>query len=99
MMGKSMYKTYTDLTNVVICVSNGIQQPVDKKHAMLVNVHLDSTMPSPSAEDDVHTVGVMLKCLHVLTHTPGWTPSYMSDDPEFYTCNMSIYSILSASVH
>lgn len=73
-MGKRMYKTYADLTNIVIRVSDGT--PESKQHAVLVNAHLDSTLPSPGAADDALAVGVMLECLRVLTHTPGWTPSY-----------------------
>lgn len=73
-MGKRMYKTYADLTNIVIRVSDGT--PENKEHAVLVNAHLDSTLPSPGAADDALAVGVMLECLRVLTHTPGWTPSY-----------------------
>jgi len=74
MMGKRIYKTYADLTNIVIRVSDGT--PEGKKHAVLVNSHLDSTLPSPGAADDALAVGVMLECLRVLTHTPGWTPGY-----------------------
>lgn len=74
MMGKRLYKTYTDLTNIVIRVSNGT--PAGKEHAVLVNAHLDSTLPSPGAADDALSVGVMLECIRVLTHTPGWTPAY-----------------------
>jgi Zn-dependent M28 family amino/carboxypeptidase len=74
MMGKRLYKTYNDLTNIVIRVSDGT--PESKKHAVLVNSHLDSTLPSPGAADDALAVGIMLECLRVLMHTPGWTPSY-----------------------
>ncbi|KAH8993018.1 hypothetical protein EDB92DRAFT_1986255 [Lactarius akahatsu] len=74
MMGKRLYKTYTDLTNIVIRVSNGTSE--GKEHAVLVNAHLDSTLPSPGAADDALSVGVMLECIRVLTHTPGWTPAY-----------------------
>ncbi|KAI9448865.1 hypothetical protein BJY52DRAFT_1206477 [Lactarius psammicola] len=74
MMGKRLYKTYTDLTNIVIRVSNGTS--AGKEHAVLVNAHLDSTLPSPGAADDALSVGVMLECIRVLTHTPDWTPAY-----------------------
>ncbi|KAH9989914.1 hypothetical protein BJV74DRAFT_922202 [Russula compacta] len=74
MMGKRVYKTYADLTNIVIRVSDGTAE--GKKHAVLVNAHLDSTLPSPGAADDALAVGVMLECIRVLTHTPGWTPNY-----------------------
>jgi len=74
MMGKRLYKTYTDLTNIVIRVSDGTS--AGKEHAVLVNAHLDSTLPSPGAADDALSVGVMLECIRVLTHTPGWTPAH-----------------------
>ncbi|KAI0297822.1 hypothetical protein B0F90DRAFT_1811013 [Multifurca ochricompacta] len=74
MMGKRMYKTYEDLTNIVIRVSDGT--PASKEHAVLVNAHVDSTLPSPGAADDALAVGVMLECIRVLTHTPGWTPAH-----------------------
>lgn len=74
MMGKRLYKTYTELTNIVIRVSNGTL--AGKEHAVLVNAHLDSTLPSPGAADDALSVGVMLECIRVLTHTPGWTPAH-----------------------
>ena len=45
MMGKRLYKTYTDLTNIVIRVSDGT--PTGKEHAVLFNANLDSTLPSP----------------------------------------------------
>jgi Zn-dependent M28 family amino/carboxypeptidase len=73
-MGKRLYKTYVDLTNIVIRVSDGT--PEGKEHALLVSAHLDSTLPSPGAADDALSVGVMLDCIRVLTHTPGWTPSH-----------------------
>lgn len=74
MMGKRLYKTYVDLTNIVVRVSDGT--PEGKEHAVLVSAHLDSTLPSPGAADDALSVGVMLDCIRVLTHTPGWTPNH-----------------------
>lgn len=74
MMGKRLYKTYVDLTNIIIRVSNGT--PKGKEHAVLVNAHLDSTLPSPGAADDALSVGVMLECIRVLTNTPTWEPTH-----------------------
>ncbi|KAF8521632.1 hypothetical protein BU17DRAFT_45701 [Hysterangium stoloniferum] len=74
MMGYRLYKTYVDLTNIIIRVSNGTA--AGKEHAILVNSHLDSTPPSPGAADDALPVGVMLECLRVLTHTKDWEPSH-----------------------
>ncbi|TFY54790.1 hypothetical protein EVG20_g9564, partial [Dentipellis fragilis] len=74
MMGKRLYKTYVDLTNIVVRVSDGTSE--GKEHAVLVNAHLDSTLPSPGAADDALAVGIMLECIRVLTHTPGWEPKH-----------------------
>ena len=43
---------------------------------MLVNSHLDSTLPSPGAADDAIAVGVMLEVARNLIATPGWEPSH-----------------------
>ncbi|KAG9099279.1 hypothetical protein FRC06_005442 [Ceratobasidium sp. 370] len=72
MMGKRVYKTYVDLSNIVVRVSDGT--PEGKQYAVLVNSHLDSTLPSPGASDDAISVGVMLECIRVLTQTPNWQP-------------------------
>ena len=47
MMGKRLYKTYRDLSNIIVRVSDGTDE--GKEHAVLVNSHLDSTLPSPGA--------------------------------------------------
>ncbi|KAF7323535.1 Peptide hydrolase [Mycena kentingensis (nom. inval.)] len=74
MMGKRLYKTYQNLTNIVIRISNG--SPHGKEHALLLNSHLDSTLPSPGAADDAISVGVMLECMRVLVNTPRWSPAH-----------------------
>jgi Zn-dependent M28 family amino/carboxypeptidase len=74
MMGKRLYKTYVDLTNIVIRISDGT--PAGKEHAILVNSHVDSTLPSPGAADDGLAVGVMLDCMRVLINSPDWSPRY-----------------------
>ncbi|KAH9839719.1 uncharacterized protein C8Q71DRAFT_905143 [Rhodofomes roseus] len=74
MMGHRLYKTYVDLTNIVVRVSDGTQE--GKQHAVLVNAHLDSTLPSPGAADDALSVGIMLECMRVLVNTPDWVPSH-----------------------
>ncbi len=73
MMGKTLYKTYANLTNIVIRVSDGT--PEGKNNTVLMSAHLDSTLPSPGAADDALSVGVMLDCMRVLTHIPG-SPSH-----------------------
>ncbi|GLB41442.1 putative peptide hydrolase [Lyophyllum shimeji] len=74
MMNQRLYKTYVDLTNIVVRISDGT--PEGKEHAVLVNAHLDSTLPSPGAADDAISVGVMLDCMRVLVNTPGWSPKH-----------------------
>uniref|UniRef100_D8PVI5 Peptide hydrolase n=1 Tax=Schizophyllum commune (strain H4-8 / FGSC 9210) TaxID=578458 RepID=D8PVI5_SCHCM len=73
-MGHRVYKTYRGLSNIIVRVSNGTA--ASKEHAVLVNSHLDSTLPSPGAADDALAVGVMLECMRVLLHTPGWEPAH-----------------------
>lgn len=73
-MGKRLYKNYVDLTNIIVRVSDGT--PEGKEHAVLVNSHLDSTLPSPGAADDAISVGVMLECLRVFIETPDWSPKH-----------------------
>lgn len=74
MMGKRVYKTYANLSNIVVRISNGT--PEGKEHAVLFNAHLDSTLPSPGAADDGLAVGIMLDCMRVLVETPDWSPNH-----------------------
>ena len=74
MMGKRLYKRYMDLTNIIVRVSDGTEE--GKEHAVLVNSHVDSTLPSPGAADDALSVGVMLECIRVLVNTPRWEPKH-----------------------
>lgn len=74
MMNKRLYKTYVNLTNIIIRVSDGT--PEGKEHAVLVNAHVDSTLPSPGAADDALAVGIMLDCMRVLINTPDWSPKH-----------------------
>ncbi|CAL1714519.1 unnamed protein product [Somion occarium] len=73
-MGKRLYKTYKGLTNIIVRISDGT--PEGKENAVLVNSHVDSTLPSPGAADDALSVGVMLECIRVLVHTPDWEPTH-----------------------
>ncbi|KAL1744532.1 hypothetical protein HDZ31DRAFT_82588 [Schizophyllum fasciatum] len=73
-MGHRVYKTYRGLTNIIVRVSNGTA--ASKEHAVLVNSHVDSTLPSPGAADDALAVGVMLECMRVLLYTPNWEPAH-----------------------
>lgn len=73
-MGKRLYKTYVGLSNIIVRVSDGTEE--GKEHAVLVNSHLDSTLPSPGAADDALSVGVMIDCIRVLVNTPDWQPKH-----------------------
>ena len=73
-MGKRLYKTYVNLSNIIVRISDGT--PKGKEHAVLFNAHLDSTLPSPGAADDALPVGVMLDCMRVLVETPDWSPKH-----------------------
>ncbi|KAJ7097218.1 hypothetical protein B0H15DRAFT_825213 [Mycena belliarum] len=74
MMSKRLYKSYQNLTNIIVRLSDGT--PEGKAHALLLNSHLDSTLPSPGAADDAISVGIMLDCIRVLVDTPGWSPAH-----------------------
>ncbi|KAF5390607.1 hypothetical protein D9757_002581 [Collybiopsis confluens] len=73
MMGKRLYKTYVGLGNIVVRLSDGTEE--GKAHSVLVNAHLDSTLPTPGAADDAMAVGIMLECIRVLMETQDWEPS------------------------
>lgn len=72
-MHERIYKL-THVSNIIIRVSDGT--PEGKQHAVLVNSHLDSTLPTPGAADDALAVGVMLDVLRVLVNTPKWSPKH-----------------------
>lgn len=74
MMNKRLYKNYVSLSNIIFRISNTTS--ASKEHAVLVNSHLDSTLPSPGAADDAISVGVMMECIRVLVNTPDWEPVY-----------------------
>lgn len=73
-MNKRLYKTYINLSNIIVRISDGTER--GKASAVLINSHLDSTLPSPGATDDGLAVGVMLECARVLVETKGWEPTY-----------------------
>ncbi|KAG1845888.1 hypothetical protein DFJ58DRAFT_664100 [Suillus subalutaceus] len=74
MMAARLYKRYVNLSNIIIRLSDGTDQ--GKLDAVLINSHLDSTLPSPGAADDALSVGVMIECVRVLVNTPGWEPKH-----------------------
>lgn len=74
MMAARLYKRYVNLSNIIIRLSDGTDQ--GKVDAVLINSHLDSTLPSPGAADDALSVGVMIECVRVFVNTPGWEPKH-----------------------
>lgn len=64
MMNERLYKSYQNLTNIVFRISDGTEQ--GKSRAILLNSHIDSTLPSPGAADDAMAVGIMLEVARVL---------------------------------
>lgn len=66
MMGKVVMKQYSDIENVVVRISSKIN-PQSKENAVLVNAHLDSTLPSPGAADDALGIAIELEVLRILT--------------------------------
>ncbi|KAG9308049.1 hypothetical protein JVU11DRAFT_12616 [Chiua virens] len=74
MMNARLYKTYVNLSNIIIRISDGTER--GKASAVLINAHVDSTLPSPGAADDGLAVGVMLECARVLVETKGWEPTH-----------------------
>lgn len=64
MMDERLYKSYQNLTNVLFRISDGTEE--GKSRAILLNSHIDSTLPSPGAADDAMTVGIMLDIARVL---------------------------------
>ncbi|KAK0459622.1 uncharacterized protein EV420DRAFT_1620165 [Desarmillaria tabescens] len=73
-MNTRLYKTYVSLSNFIVRVSDGTDE--GKKHAVLVNSHLDSQLPGPGAADDAISVGIMLDAIRVLLGTPDWSPKH-----------------------
>ncbi|EPX70912.1 peptidase [Schizosaccharomyces octosporus yFS286] len=67
-MNKHVIKKYHGLRNIAVRLSNGTD--ASKEEAVLVNAHVDSTLPSPGATDDALAVGILLENLRVLSSQP-----------------------------
>ena len=67
-MDKKVWKKYFGITNIVVRLSNGTS--ASKENSILVNAHLDSTLPSPGAADDAAGVAVMLESLRIMAKDP-----------------------------
>ena len=66
-MDKKVWKKYLNIGNVIVRLSDGTE--ASKQNAVLVNAHMDSTLPSPGAADDLLGVGVMLEALRYMGMT------------------------------
>ena len=64
-LGHPVWKRYYGMSNLIVRVSDGT--PESRADALLLNSHLDSTLPSPGAADDGAGVAIMLEVLRVLT--------------------------------
>ncbi|EEB08932.1 peptidase [Schizosaccharomyces japonicus yFS275] len=67
-MNKVVIKKYHKLRNLVVRLSDGTDE--SKENAILINAHIDSTLPSPGATDDAMAVGILLEALRVLSQQP-----------------------------
>ncbi|ORY84283.1 hypothetical protein BCR37DRAFT_334118, partial [Protomyces lactucae-debilis] len=65
-MGKVVMKQYEDIENVVVRISSKMNGK-SKQNSILVNAHLDSTLPSPGAADDGVGIAIQLEILRVMT--------------------------------
>ncbi len=82
MMGKTLYKTYANLTNIVIRVSDCT--PEGKNHAVLVSAHLDSTSTAPClvpVQRTMHSPSASCLTVYACSPTPRWTPSHAISTP------------------
>lgn len=72
-MAKVVMKQYADIENVVVRISSRLN-PTSKDNAILVNAHLDSTLPSPGAADDALGIAIELEALRILTSRTNVAP-------------------------
>ncbi|KAL4400413.1 metalloexopeptidase [Malassezia pachydermatis] len=64
-LGHPVWKKYHSMSNLIVRISDGTDE--GKAQTLLLNAHLDSTLPSPGAADDAAGVAIMLEALRVLT--------------------------------
>ncbi|KAI8460332.1 hypothetical protein BY996DRAFT_4574820 [Phakopsora pachyrhizi] len=70
-MNKNVWKKYYNLSNVIVRIYDPFI-PNSKENTVLVNSHLDSTLPSPGASDDLAGVSVMLEAIRIITQSADW---------------------------
>lgn len=64
-MSSVVWKRYYSMSNLVVRISDGTDE--SKANSLLLNAHLDSTLPSPGGADDGVGVAILLEALRVLT--------------------------------
>ncbi|PWN50705.1 hypothetical protein IE53DRAFT_386978 [Violaceomyces palustris] len=64
-MSNVVWKKYYSMSNLVVRISDGTDE--SKEHSLLLNAHLDSTLPSPGGADDGIGVAILLEALRILT--------------------------------
>lgn len=67
-MSAVVWKKYYSMSNVIVRISDGTDE--GKEHAVLLNAHLDSTLPSPGAADDGAGIAILLELLRIYTTPP-----------------------------
>ncbi|EST09337.1 Peptidase M28 [Kalmanozyma brasiliensis GHG001] len=64
-MSNVVWKRYYSMSNLVVRISDGTDE--SKANSLLLNAHLDSTLPSPGGADDGVGVAILLEALRTLT--------------------------------
>ncbi|SNX83965.1 uncharacterized protein MEPE_02673 [Melanopsichium pennsylvanicum] len=64
-MSNVVWKRYYSMSNLVVRISDGTDE--SKANSLLLNAHLDSTLPSPGGADDGVGVAILMEALRVLT--------------------------------
>lgn len=64
-LGHPVWKQYYSMSNLIVRISDG--SPESLENTLLLNAHIDSTLPSPGGADDGAGVAIMMELLRVLT--------------------------------
>lgn len=64
-LGHPVWKQYYSMSNLIVRISDGTPESLDD--TLLLNAHIDTTLPSPGAADDAAGVAIMMELLRVLT--------------------------------
>ena len=64
-LGHPVWKQYYSMSNLIVRISDGT--PESLENTLLINAHIDSTLPTPGGADDGAGVAIMMELLRVLT--------------------------------